>query len=64
MEKLDISKPQGSKDSGVREIRREQLKKNKPFNSHDLTSNSPYCLPYSSCDVSLKNLVLDQLIIP
>ena len=27
-------------------------------------SNSPYCLPYSSCDVSLENLVLDQLIIP
>ena len=35
-----------------------------PFNSHDLISNSPYCLPYSSCDVSLENLVLDQLIIP
>ena len=27
-------------------------------------SKSPYCLPYSSCDVSLENLVLDQLIIP
>ena len=27
-------------------------------------SSSPYFLPYSSCDVSLKNLVLDQLIIP
>ena len=27
-------------------------------------SYSPYCLPYSSCDVSLENLVLDQLIIP
>ena len=24
-------------------------------------SNSPYCLPYSSCDVSFENLVLDQL---
>ena len=23
-----------------------------------------YCLPYSYCDVSLENLVLDQLIIP
>ena len=34
-----------------------------PFNSQDLISNSPYCLPYSSCDVSLDNLVLDQLII-
>ena len=30
----------------------------------DLISNSPYCLLYSSCDISLKNLVLDQLIIP
>ena len=36
----------------------------RPFNSQDLISNSPYCLPYSSCDVSLENLVLDQLIIP
>ena len=35
-----------------------------PFNSQDLVSNSPYCLPYSSCDVSLENLALDQLIIP
>ena len=34
------------------------------LNSQDLISNSPYCLPYSSCDVSLENLVLDQLIIP
>ena len=35
-----------------------------PFNSQDLVSNSPYCLPYSSCHVSLENLVLEQLIIP
>ena len=35
-----------------------------PLNSQDLISNSPYFLPYSSCDVSLENLVLDQLIIP
>ena len=34
-----------------------------PFNSQDLTSNSPCSLTYSSCDVSLENLVLDQLII-
>ena len=34
------------------------------FNSKDLFSNSPYCLPYSPCDVSLENLVLDQLSIP
>ena len=36
----------------------------KPFNSQDLINNSPYCLLYSSCDASLENLVLDQLIIP
>ena len=30
----------------------------------DLISNSPYCLPYISYDVSLENLVLDRLIIP
>ena len=35
-----------------------------PLNSQDLISNSPYCLPYSSYDVSLENLVLDQLLIP
>ena len=34
------------------------------INSKDLIGNSPYCLPYSSCDVSLENLVLDQLLIP
>ena len=27
-------------------------------------SNSPFCLPYGSCDVSFENLVMDQLIIP
>ena len=36
----------------------------KPFDSQDLISNSPYCLPYSSGDVGLENLVLDQLIFP
>ena len=35
-----------------------------PFHSQDLVNNSPYCLPYNSCDVSLENLVLDQMIIP
>ena len=30
----------------------------------DLFSNSPYCLPYNSHEVSLENVVLDQLIIP
>ena len=33
-----------------------------PFKSQDLISNSTYCLPYSSCDISFENLVLDQLI--
>ena len=36
----------------------------KPFNSQDLINNALYCLPYNFCDVSLENLVLDQLIIP
>ena len=42
------------------------LPKNKQgaFNSQDPISSSFYCLPYSSCDVSSENLVLDQLIIP
>ena len=35
-----------------------------PLNSRDLISNSLYCQPYSSCDVSLENLGLYQLIIP
>ena len=35
-----------------------------PFKSQDLIINSPYCLPYSSYDVNLEDLVLDQLIIP
>lgn len=26
---------------------------------HDLINNSPYCLPYSSYDISLENLILD-----
>ena len=34
------------------------------FYSQDLYSNSPYCLPYNSCDIGWENLVLDQLIIP
>ena len=34
------------------------------FNSQDLISNSPHCQSYSSCDVCLENLVLDQLIFP
>ena len=32
-----------------------------PFNNQDLTSNSPYYLPYNSYDASSENLVLDQL---
>ena len=30
--------------------------------NQDLISNSPYCLPYSSSDVSWENLVLDELL--
>ena len=30
----------------------------------DLVSDSPKCLSYNSYDVSLENLVLDQLLIP
>ena len=33
------------------------------LNSQDLVSNSPYCLQYSSCDISFENLVLDQRLI-
>ena len=33
------------------------------LNSQDLVSNSPYCLQYSSCDISFENLVLDQQLI-
>ena len=37
----------------------------KPFTpSQDLQSNSPYCQPYSSGDVGLENLLLDQLKFP
>ena len=35
---------------------------NSPFNSQ--ICNSPYCQPYNSYNVSLENIVLDQLIIP
>ena len=36
-----------------------------PFDSQDIfISNSPYCLPYNLCDVSLENLEFDQPIIP
>ena len=34
------------------------------FHSQDLISNSAYCLPYNSYDISSENLVLNQLIIP
>ena len=34
------------------------------FHTKDLISNFPYCLLYNSYDVSLENLVLEQLIIP
>ena len=35
-----------------------------PFQSQNLTSNSLHWLPFNSYDVSLENLVLDQLMIP
>ena len=51
-------------------VQKKKKKKNKPqtprlspFNSQDLISNSTYCMPYNSCDISFENLVLDQLII-
>ena len=34
------------------------------FHSKDIICSSPYCLPYNSQDISLENLVLDQLIVP
>ena len=36
----------------------------RPFHSQDLTSNSPYRLPFNSYYVRSQNLVLDQRIIP
>ena len=45
-------------------VLRVRIKSNLNPNSQDLISNSPYHLPYNSCDVSSKNLVLDQIIIP
>ena len=35
-----------------------------PFHSQLFISNSPFCLPHNSYDVSLENLILDQLIVP
>ena len=32
-----------------------------PFQFQDLISNTPYTLPHNSYDISLENLVLDQL---
>ena len=34
------------------------------FNTQNLISNYPYCLPYNSYDVSLEKLELDQTPIP
>ena len=38
-------------------------KQKKPFQSQDLISNSPDCPSYNPHDISLENLVLDQLTI-
>ena len=35
-----------------------------PFHSQVFTSNSPFCLPHNSYDVTVENLILDQLIVP
>ena len=35
-----------------------------PFHPYDLIINSPYCLTYNSCNVTLEYLVLDQIVIP
>ena len=42
----------------------ERVENSYPFPSPDLFLNSPDCLLNSSCDASLENLVLDQLMIP
>ena len=34
------------------------------FHSQDLISNSPFCLLHNSYDVSVKNVIFDQLIMP
>ena len=41
-----------------------KCKCSQPFNFQELISNSPYCLPNDSYNVSLENLVADQLVIP
>ena len=43
--------------------KRAQILSNYSFRSQDFISNSPYCLPYNSYDVSSENLVLDQSVI-
>ena len=35
----------------------------KHFHSQDLISNSPYCLPHNSYDVSLENLTLESSVL-
>ena len=35
-----------------------------PFHSQVFTSNTPFCLPHNSYDVTVENLILDQLIFP
>ena len=42
----------------------EWLLVSQPFHSHDLISNSPYCLSYNSYNVSLDHFVPNQLITP
>ena len=56
-------KESGSHPKHVRVTRISQFL-SQPFHSQDLISNSPYYLPYNFYDVSLENLVLDQLKVP
>ena len=56
-------KESGSHSKHVRVTRISQFL-SQPFHSQDLISNSPYYLPYNFYDVSLENLVLDQLKVP
>ena len=52
----------GMQNYQIQSIRARRLNPVTP-KTQDLISNSPYELPYSSCDVNLENLALDQLTI-
>ena len=50
-------------DSQLRLLNRKAEFLLQPFNSPDLISNSPNCLPNDSHYLSLENLVSDQLVL-